>query len=128
MKLRRRSHVLMGLWVILALTWTGVAQGQSSKTFTGTIKEIARGTELDLGKRENFYILRLSEYPSTEFRLASDDAVRSGVVEAGSPTGVLTPQKCKGLGWRVKLICDSKNLGLVKRPVYKVISLEKQGD
>jgi hypothetical protein len=125
---RHRSKALLGLWLVLVIAWAGAAHGQVSKTFTGTIKEIARGTQLDIGKRDTFYILRLNDYPKIEFRLAPEDAVRFGVIEAAGPTEVLTPKKSKGLGWRVKLNCDGKNLGLVKSPIYKVISLERLND
>ena len=124
----RRSKVLMGLWLVLVIAWAGAAHAQASAPFTGKITEIARGTQLDLGKQGTFYILRLAEYPKTEFRVASDDAVRFGVIDAAGPTAVVTPRQSKGLGWRVKLICDGKNLGLVKAPIYKVISLERLGD
>ena len=123
-----RSKVLLGLWLVLLIAWAGAAHGQASTPFTGKITEIARGTQLDIGKQDTFYILRLAEHANTEFRLASEDAVRFGVIETGGPTAVVTPKQSKGLGWRVKLICDGKNLGLVKAPIYKVISLERLGD
>jgi hypothetical protein len=123
-----RSKVLLGLWLVLEIAWAGLAQGQASLPFTGKITEIARGTELDIGKKETFYILRLAEYPKTEFRLAAEDAVRFGVIEAAGPTAVVTPRQSKGLGWKVKLICDGKNLGLAKAPIYRVISLERLND
>jgi hypothetical protein len=128
MKPMHRSKALLGLWLVLVITWAGAAHGQASTPFTGKITEIARGTQLDIGKKDTFYILRLADYPKTEFRLASEDAVRYGVIEAAGPTDVVTPKKSKGLGWRVKLICDGKNLGLVKAPIYKVISLERLND
>ena len=128
MKPMHRSKVLLGLGLVLVIAWAGAAHGQASKTFTGKITEIARGTQLDLGKKDTFYILRLEEYPKIEFRLASEDAVRFGVIEAAGPTAVVTPKKSKGLGWKVKLICDAKNLGSVKAPIYKVISLERLDD
>ena len=123
-----RSKALMGLWLVLAIAWAGAAHGQASTPFTGKITEIARGTQLDIGKKDTFYILRLADYPKTEFRLAHEDAVRFGVIEAAGPTAVVTPKQSKGLGWRVKLICDGKNLVLVKAPIYKVISLERLND
>jgi len=128
MKPMHRSKALLGLWLVLVIAWAGAAHGQASKPFTGKIKEIARGTQLDIGKKDTFYILRIEDYPKIEFRLASEDAMRFGVIEAAGPTEVVTPKKSKGLGWRVKLICDGKNLGLVKAPIYKVISLERLND
>ena len=44
--------------------------GRPARPFTGKITEIARGTQLDLGKKDTFYILRLDDYPKIEFRLA----------------------------------------------------------
>ena len=128
MKPRHRSKALLGLGLVLVIAWAGAAYGQTSKPFTGKIKEIARGTQLDLGKKDTFYILRLEEYPKTEFRIVPEDAVRFGVIEAAGPAEVVTPKQSKGLGWRVKLICDGKNLGLVKAPIYRVISLERLND
>ena len=128
MKPRHHSKTLVGLWLVLGLAWAGTAHGQASQPFTGKITQIARGTELDINKKDTFYILRLEDYPKIEFRLAPEDAVRFGVIEAAGPTEVVTPKKSKGLGWKVKLICDGKNLGLVKAPIYKVISLERLND
>jgi hypothetical protein len=128
MTLMQRNKSLLGLGLVLIMAWAGAAHGQASKPFTGKITEIARGTQLDVGKKDTFYILRLDDYPKTQFRLASDDAVRVGVVEVAGPTAVVTPKKSKGLGWKVKLICDGKNFGLVEAPIYKVISLERLND
>jgi hypothetical protein len=124
----RKTHngkALLGLIVLLIIAWAGAAHGQASKTFTGIIKEIARGIQLNSGKKDTFYILRLDDYPEIEFRLASEDAVRFEVIKIAGPTQVVTPKNSKGLGWKVKLICDGKNLGLVKAPIYKVISLQR---
>ena len=75
-----RNKALLGLGLVLVMAWAGAAHGQASKPFTGKITEIARGTQLDIGKKDNFYILRLDDYPKIEFRLASEDAVRFGVM------------------------------------------------
>jgi hypothetical protein len=123
-----RYKALLGLGVVLVIVWAGAAHGQATKDFTGKITEIARGTQLDVGKKDTFYILRLEDYPNIEFRLASEDAVRFGVIESAAPTAVVTPKKSKGLGWRVKLICDANKTGPLKAPVYKVISLDRLGD
>jgi hypothetical protein len=128
MHVRHQSKVLLGLGLVLVIVWAGAAHGQVSKSFTGKITEIARGTQLDVGKRDTFYILRLDDYPKTEFRLASEDAVKFGVIEAAGPTAVVTPSKSKGLGWKVKLTCDANKTGSLKVPVYKIISLERLGD
>ena len=123
-----RNKALLGLGLVLVIAWAGAAQGQVTKSFTGKITEIARGTQLDIGKKDTFYILRLADYPKTEFRLAHEDAVRFGVIEAAGLTQVVTPKMSKGLGWKVKLTCDSNKTGSLKAPVYKVISLERLND
>ena len=125
---RHRSKALLGLGLVLVIAWAGAAHGQATKTFTGKITEIARGTQLDVGKKDTFYILRLEDYPNIEFRLASEDAVKFGVIEAAGPMEVVTPKKSKGLGWKVKLTCDANKTGPLKSPVYKVISLVRLGD
>jgi len=123
-----RCKALLGLWLVLVIGWAGAAYGQASQPFTGKITEIARGTQLEIGKKDTFYILRLEDYPKIEFRLASEDAVKFGVIEIAGPTEVVTPKKSKGLGWRVKLICEGKSFGSIKAPSYKVISLERLND
>ena len=123
-----RNKALLGFWLVLVMAWTGPVHGQVTKTFTGKITEIARGTQLDVGKKDTFYMLRLEEYPNIEFRLASEDAVRFGVIEAAGTAQVVTPKTGKGLGWKVKLDCDPNKTGSVKIPVYKVISLVRLGD
>jgi|WetSurMetagenome_2_1015567.scaffolds.fasta_scaffold1122221_1 hypothetical protein len=128
MTLMHRNKALLGLGLVLVIAWAGAALGQATKSFTGKITEIARGTQLDVGKTGTFYMVRLEEYPNIEFRLASEDAVRFGVVEAGGPAQVVTSKMSKGLGWKVKLTCDANKTGSLKTPVYKVISLERLGD
>jgi len=49
----RKSKIILGLVLVLLLA--GAAYAQSGKTFTGKITEIAKGTELDLNKRDIFY-------------------------------------------------------------------------
>jgi hypothetical protein len=128
MKLRYRSTILLGLGLALVMAWAGAAQAQSSKTFIGKITTIARGTELEPGKSDTYYILRLANYPKTEFRLAHADALRFGVIQAAGPTAVVTPKQSKGLGWNVKLTCENKNLGLRSAPIYRVISVARLKD
>jgi len=70
----------------------------------------------------------LDEHPNIKFRLTLDDAVKFGVIENAGPTGVVTPKMSKGMGWKVKLTCETKNYGETRSPVYKVTSLEKMGD
>jgi hypothetical protein len=123
-----RNKALLGLGLVLVIAWAGAAHGQVTKSFTGKITEIARGTQLDVGKKGTFYMVRLEEYPKIEFRLAPEDAVRFGVVEAGGPAQVVTSKMSKGLGWKVKLDCDANKTGSLKIPVYKVISLVRLGD
>jgi hypothetical protein len=128
MRLIHRNKALLGLGLVLLIAWAGAALGQATKSFTGKITEIARGTQMDVGKKGTFYMVRLEEYPKIEFRLASEDAVRFGVVEAGGPAQVVTPKMSKGLGWKVKLECDANKTGSLKIPVYKVIALERLND
>ena len=98
---------------------------QATKTFTGKITEIATGSELDIAKRDVFYIVKLEEYTKIKFRLTPEDAVKFGVIDKAGPTGVVTPKMSKGLGWKVKLTCNTNNLGDTKVPVYQVTSLER---
>jgi hypothetical protein len=117
---------ILGLTLVLVLA--GVAPVLAHpETFTGTISEIARGTELDVGMHEIFYILRLKEYPDTEFRLSPKEAVKFGVVKAAGPTTVLTPKRCQGLGWKVKLTGKPAFTGWHKSNAYRVLSLQKLG-
>jgi len=125
---RRTSKIILGLALVFLLGAAGPVSGQATKTFTGKITEIAKGSELDINKTEIFYTLRLEEFPKIHFRLSPQDAVRFGVVDATGTSGVLTPKKSKGLGWKVKLNCDPNKTGPIDAPSYKVISLERLGD
>ncbi len=124
----RRNKLIIAFVLVLLLVDLGPIFGQASKVFTGKITEIARGTELDIAKHENFYILRLDEYVNVQFRVSSEDAVRWGLIEKAGPTGVVTPKMSKGIGWKVKLTCDPSFAGSSKTPTYKVTSLQKLGD
>jgi len=122
-----RNKALIGLILVWLITWAAAAHGQATKTFTGKITEVAKGTELDVDRHGNFYTIRLNEYPNTQFRLSPQDAVGFGVIEPGGTT-ILTPKHIKALGWKVKLTCDPGNLGSVKAPVYRVTSLVRLAD
>ena len=121
----RNGKIILGLALVLLMAGGEPAFAQATKTFTGKITEIAKGTELDIDRKGTFYIVRLDEYPDIEFRLSHEDAVRFGVIEAAGPTVVLSPKMSKGLGWKVKLTCDANKSGPLKTPVYKVISLKR---
>ncbi len=121
----RRSTIVWGLLLVFLLGMSGPAAAQVTKTFTGKITEIARGSELDIAKHEVFYVIKLEEYPKIKFRLTPDEAAKFKVIEAAGPTAVVTPKMSKGLGWKVKLTCNATNLGDLKVPVYKVTSLER---
>jgi hypothetical protein len=121
----RKNKIILGLALIFLLGIVGPVSGQATKTFTGKITEIAKGTELDLNKMASFYTLRLEEHPKIQFHLSPDDAVRFGVVDATGTSGVLTPKKSKGLGWKVKIDCDANKTGPIDAPSYKVISLTR---
>ncbi len=117
--------ILMTMALVLLLANGGPVFGQDTRTFTGKITEIARGTELDVDQHGNFYTLHLEEYPETSFRLTPEDAVRFGVVDPTGITGLLTPKKSKGLGWKVKLTCEGKATGGRNSPTYRVLDLER---
>jgi hypothetical protein len=121
----RNGNIILGLALVLLLAGVWQAFALDTKTFTGKITEIAKGTELDVAKKDIFYIVRLDEYPNIQFRLTPEDAVRFGVIEPTGPTAVLSPRMSKGLGWKVKLACDANKTGPLKAPVYKVISLKR---
>lgn len=120
-----KNKIILGLALVFLLGVVGPVSGQTTKSFTGKITEIAKGTELDLNKKGSFYTLRLEEHPKIQFRVSPDDAVRFGVVDATGTSGVLTPKKSKGLGWKVKVTCDANKTGPPDTPSYKVISLER---
>ena len=128
MLITRKSKLILGLVLVLLLVDLGPIFGQASKIFTGKIAEIAKGTELDINKRDTFYILRLDEYARVQFRLSAEDAVRYGIIGKAGPTGVVTPHMSKGLGWKVKLTCNPSYTGDLKSPTYRVTSLIKLGD
>ncbi len=113
--------MVLVLWLALA----GPLAGQTTKTFTGKITEIARGTELDIAKHDVFYVIKLEEYPKIKFRMTPEEAVKFGVIEQAGPTGLVTPKMSKGMGWKVKLTCNATNLGDFNVPVYRVTSLER---
>ncbi len=119
----RNGKIILGLALVLLMAGVGSAFAEATKTFTGKIMEIAKGTELNIGKRNIFYVVRLDEYPNIQFRLSPDDAMRFGLTGPAGATAVLSPKMSEALGWKVKLTCDANKTGSVKNPVYKVISL-----
>jgi hypothetical protein len=123
-----RNQVLLGVTLILLIIWAGAVSAQTTKTFTGKITEIAKGSQLDIAKTDIFYTIKLEEHPKIQFRLTPEDAARFGVIDKAGPTGVLTPKMNKGLGWSVKLTCDGNNLGENRAPVYKVTALVRLED
>ncbi|MCL4501321.1 MAG: hypothetical protein M1438_05625 [Deltaproteobacteria bacterium] len=124
----RKSKLIIVFVLVLLLVDLGPIFGQASKSFTGKIAEIARGAELGVAMHGTFYVLRLEEYPNVQFRLSAEDAVRYGLIEKAGPTGIVTPKMSKGIGWKVKLTCDSNYEGDRKTPTYKVRSLVKLAD
>jgi hypothetical protein len=121
----RHSKIILGLALVFLLGVVVPVAGQATKTFTGKISEIAKGSELDINKTDIFYIVKLEEYPKIKFRLTPEDAVRFGVVDATGTSGVLTPKKSKGLGWKAKITCDANKTGPLDAPSYKVTSVER---
>ena len=121
----RNGKIILSMALAFLLAGSGPVFGQATKTFTGKISEIARGTELDVDRHGNFYILRLEEYPQVSFRLSPEDAVRFGVIDPAGTTGLLTPKMSKGLGWKVKLTCEAKYTGKSESPTYLVIAVDR---
>ena len=121
----RNGKIILSMALAFLLAGSGPVFGQASKTFTGKISEIAKGSELDIAKRDIFYTLRLAEHPGILFRLTPEEAVRSGVIEATGNTVVLTPKMSKGLGWKVKLTCEARYTGESKSRTYLVLAVER---
>jgi len=121
----RNGKIILSMALAFLLAGSGPVFGQATKTFTGKISEIAKGSELDIAKRDIFYTLRLAEHPGILFRLTPEEAVRSGVIEATGNTVVLTPRMSKGLGWKVKLTCEARYTGGAEFPTYRVLAVER---
>jgi len=121
----RNGKIILSMALAFLLAGSGPVFGQGTKTFTGKISEIAKGSELDIDKRDIFYTLRLAEYPGTLFRLTPEETVKSGVIEATGNTVVLTPRMSKGLGWKVKLTCEARYTGRAESPTYRVLAVER---
>jgi len=121
----RNGKIILSMALAFLLAGSGPVFGQGTKTFTGKISEIAKGSELDIDKRDIFYTLRLAEYPGTLFRLTPEETVKSGVIEATGNTVVLTPRMSKGLGWKVKLTCEARYTGGAEFPTYRVLAVER---
>ena len=128
MKTTRNDKIILGLALVFLMAQAGPVSAQPTKTFTGVVKEIGKATNLNIGQTDTFYIVKLDNYPNAEFRLPPGDAIRYGLIESAGPSAVVTPKQGKGLGWKVKLTCDAKNLGEVKAPIYRVTSLERLND
>jgi hypothetical protein len=124
----RKIKLVIVMVLVLLLVDLAALCGQGTKTYTGKIREIAKGTELDVNQHGTFYILRLEGQPKISFRLSPQDAVRFGVIDPTGTTGLLTPKKSKGLGWQVELNCNPENIGSRDVPVYKVTSLVRVDD
>jgi hypothetical protein len=121
--------IISGLLLAILVAGVTTAYGKSSIiTFTGKIQEIRKATSLDLGKSERFVTIKLDTKPHIEFRLSSDDAVRYGLIDAGSTSQVVLPKHNKGLGWTVKVTCSNEPIGPTDAPVYQVKSLERIAD
>lgn len=121
----RNGKIILSMALAFLLAGSGPVFGQATKTFTGKISEIAKGSELDVDRHANFYILRLEEYPQVSFRLSPEDAVRFGVIDPTGTTGLLTPRMSKGLGWKVKLTCEARYTGVAESRTYRVLAVER---
>jgi hypothetical protein len=121
----RNGKIILSMALAFLLAGSGPVFGQATKTFTGKISEIAKGSELDINKRDIFYTLRLAEHPGILFRLTPEEAVRFGVIEATGNTVVLTPRMSKGLGWKVKVTCEARYTLGSESPTYRVLAVER---
>jgi len=121
----RNGKIILSMALAFLLAGMGPVFGQDTKTFTGKISEISQGTELAVGRTGDFFILRLEEYPQARFFLSPEDAVRFEVIDPTGTTGLLTPKKSKGLGWKVKLTCEAKTYEGSESPTYRVIAVER---
>jgi hypothetical protein len=121
----RNGKIILGMALVFLLAGSGPVFGQATKTFSGKISEISKGSELDVDRRDIFYTLRLAEHPGIMFRLTPEEAVRSGVIEATGNTVVLTPKMSKGLGWKVKLTCEARYIGRSESRTYVVLAVER---
>jgi hypothetical protein len=121
----RNAKIILIMALAFLLAGSGPVFGQATKTFVGKISEIAKGSELDVDRRDIFYTLRLAEHPGVIFRLTPEEAVKSGVIEATGNTVVLTPRMSKGLGWKVKLTCEGRYTGKSESPTYRVLTVER---
>ncbi len=54
---RRNNKIILGLALVFLLGVVGPVAGQTTKTFTGKISEIAKGSELDIAKHGDFLYL-----------------------------------------------------------------------
>ncbi len=118
--------------MLLAWAGTGYAAGwgnprssSSAGVFTGKITSISKGSEMEPGRNESFYVVKLDSKPNAEFRLSPEQAVKYGVVAAAGNSAVVTPKDSKGLGWKVRLTCQGRPEGSLTAPVYQVKSLER---
>jgi hypothetical protein len=124
MHLSRRTIITTLLLLAFCLAGALASYGAAATgNFTGKIQDIRKATALGLGERETFYTIKLDSEPKPEFRLSVDDAVNYGLVDAAGPSMVVTPRMKKGLGWKVRLICDPDPSGSLSAPVYRVKSL-----
>jgi hypothetical protein len=126
MQISRSRIIIPGLFLAILVVVMHPALGRAgTTTFTGKIQDIGKATELDVGQHEKYYVLKLDSQPQAEFRLTPEEAVRSGVIDTAGLSQVVTPRHKKGLGWRVRLTCDSNPEGTRKAPIYKVKYLER---
>jgi len=126
--MHRTCHGKIFAGLLLALLVIGVASAYGKASiviFTGKIQEIRQATALGLGKHGKFMVIKLDNRPSYEFRLSADDAVHYGLIDASTPSQVVTPKHNKGLGWNVKVTCNNEPTGPVDAPIYQVKDLER---
>jgi hypothetical protein len=111
--------------VLVGLSVLSAAAQDKGLTFVGKIEEIATKTTLTpVGAMEKILTLKLDSKPKLDIRMTTTDAARFGLLGTDQPSGVITPGKIKGVGWKVKLTCDKKTT-FGGEPTYLVTNLER---
>jgi hypothetical protein len=119
------KKVILLFVLICAATVFAAAAQDSGLTFLGNIEEISTKTTMTpMGGMEKYLVLKLDSKPRIDFRVTGSDAARFGIIDSSQPSAVLTPDKIKGVGWKVRLTCNkSETLG--GPPIYLVTKLER---
>jgi hypothetical protein len=109
---------------MLAGTVLAALEQTSGLTFVGKIEELAiKTTMTPVGGMEKFLAIKLDSKPKMDFRVSLKDAASYGLIDRDHLSTVLTPDKIKGLGWKVRLTCDKKST--MSDPNYLVTNLKR---